>query len=268
SNFEFTAGGVFFALWQPDVAGGAAAIDPLLPDLGLDADVFLRLTFEAADASDTEKQVVQELLQMRSFRPWDRARLDSDRVSGPIPPDQDMLDARKPALRFARLLAAKDVHPPIALGLFGNWGSGKTFFMGLMRDRISSLAGSGGAYVGRVVQIEFNAWHYHDTNLWASLAMRIFEGLAIDLGGKKDSDIEAIRKALHQKLRSSEARKTEADVRRTQALNRRATVAKELETKQAERIELEKKSVRLRLAAAWQVVKTDPVFAELRVAAW
>lgn len=205
---------------------------------------------------------------MRTFRPWDRAHLDSDRVSGSIPPDQDLLDARKPALRFAKLLAAKDVQPPIALGLFGNWGSGKTFFMGLMRDRISSLAGSGGAYVGRVVQIEFNAWHYHDTNLWASLAMRIFEGLAIDLGGKKDSDIEAIRKALHQKLRSSEARKTEADVRRTQALNRRATVAKELETKQAERIELEKKSIRLRLAAAWQVVKTDPVFAELRVAAW
>ena len=41
--------------------------------------------------------------------------------------------ARDPATPwFARLLAAEDVAPPIAVGLFGNWGSGKTFFMRLM----------------------------------------------------------------------------------------------------------------------------------------
>src|SRR5262249_52749510 len=30
----------------------------------------------------------------------------------------------------------------------------------------------------RVVQINFNAWHYIDANLWASLATRIFGGLS------------------------------------------------------------------------------------------
>jgi Skp family chaperone for outer membrane proteins len=138
--------------------------------------------------------------------------------------------------------------------------------MGLMRDRIASLANKGGDYVHRVVQIEFNAWHYHDTNLWASLAMRIFEGLALELAGKKESDVEAIRKELHQKLRSSEARRNEAKDRRTQALSRRAKVSKDLEDRRAERAELEKRSVTLRLAAAWSVVTTDPMFKEFRVA--
>src|ERR1044071_2383140 len=99
---------------------------------------------------------------------------------------------------------------PIALGLFGHWGSGKTFFMGLMSDRLDYLAKHGGAgYVRRVVQIDFNAWHYHDTNLWASLAMRIFEGLARELGGKLPSEVEKKRKELHRKISSSAARRDE-----------------------------------------------------------
>ena len=81
------------------------------------------------------------------------------------------------------VLVARDVPLPISVGLFGDWGSGKSFFMGKMRERVDVLKeavrarGGEGAYCGNVVQIWFNAWHYMDTNLWASLAAEIFEAL-------------------------------------------------------------------------------------------
>src|SRR6187431_1520704 len=74
---------------------------------------------------------------------WDLARVTSDRVSGRVLPDRDFLDASRPALRFAKLLTARDVEPPIALGLFGNWGSGKSFFMGLMQTHVDLLTEAG-----------------------------------------------------------------------------------------------------------------------------
>ena len=91
--------------------------------------------------------MLQEIRALRGafLSPGIRPHVDNDRVGGPITQDKDSCpDARKPALRFAKLLAAKDVNPPIALGLFGNWGSGKTFFMGLMRHRIADLVKTGG----------------------------------------------------------------------------------------------------------------------------
>lgn len=264
-------GGVFLAMFVPPSAGAPAPVDPLLPLLGLDADALLREIQNQEDVrTDVAAHAVfQEIRKARgAFRPWSRPHVDNDLVNGPISPDHDLLDARRPALRFARLLAAKEIHPPIALGLFGNWGSGKTFFMGLMRDRIGDLAANGGPdYVRRVVQIEFNAWHYHDTNLWASLAIRIFEGLARELAGNKETDIEATRRALHQRLRSSEARRTEAEARRNQAQTKRANLSRDLEEKRARRQTLEQRSMARQLELAWDAVRTQTVFAELRTEA-
>lgn len=262
-----TCAWVFLALFRPDARGHSASVDPLLAELGVDAEAFLDRLREGLESQEHRgAAIVDEIMELRRTYPiWGRPHVDNDRVDGAITQDQDLLDARKPALRFAKLLAAEKVTPPIALGLFGNWGSGKTFFMGLMRDRIQDLAKNGGPdYVRRVVQIDFNAWHYHDTNLWASLAMHIFEGLAEELAEKKESEVEAKRKELHQKIRSSEARRNEAEERRKQALDRRGLAAKQLESKQAQREEKQKKSIGLRLEAAWGAVSTGKSFEKLR----
>ena len=85
------------------------------------------------------------------------------------------------------VLAAKDAIPPVSVGLFGRWGSGKSYFMALMQERMAALAaaakaanedGHESAYCADITQITFNAWHYMDANLWATLAVRIFEGLS------------------------------------------------------------------------------------------
>ncbi len=99
---------------------------------------------------------------------------------------------------LADLVASRLIRPPMSIGLFGNWGSGKSFFMRQMRKRVRALADAAAeterelgergpevsSYCSSVRQITFNAWHYAEANLWASLAAHIFDNLAS--GGSED----------------------------------------------------------------------------------
>ncbi|WP_367131219.1 P-loop NTPase fold protein [Saccharothrix sp. HUAS TT1] len=96
-----------------------------------------------------------------------------------IPPEQDRLGVGTYVSMLATVIAERATPTPLSIGVFGDWGAGKSFFMGLLRGRVEALAGSGSPrYCHRVVQIGFNAWHYADTNLWAGLADVIFRALA------------------------------------------------------------------------------------------
>ena len=74
------------------------------------------------------------------------------------------------------------------MGIFGDWGSGKTFFMRRLKARIeerSRLARESGlmqrevSFAKQIVQVEFNAWHYSGGNLWAALVQHIFDNLSL-----------------------------------------------------------------------------------------
>jgi KAP family P-loop domain len=102
---------------------------------------------------------------------------------------------------------------PLSVGIFGEWGSGKSYFMGLMREEIERLSGSGlKAYLKNVVQIGFNAWHYADTNLWASLGDEIFRQLA----GPGETAPEG-RRRLREELVSGAAEREALEARAAQA---------------------------------------------------
>jgi hypothetical protein len=91
----------------------------------------------------------------------------------------DRLDILGEVHAVCEVITDPDVRPPLAVGLFGQWGSGKSFFMDRMRERVAELTtGPDRRRDLDVVQIRFNAWHYTDTSLWASLAVEIFERLA------------------------------------------------------------------------------------------
>jgi uncharacterized membrane protein (UPF0136 family) len=91
----------------------------------------------------------------------------------------DQLGIKGEVRALCEVLLDPDVTPPLAVGLFGKWGSGKSFFMESMRQQIAELSrGARPSDDRNVVQIRFNAWHYADSNLWASLASEIFERLA------------------------------------------------------------------------------------------
>jgi KAP family P-loop domain len=117
------------------------------------------------------------------------AGYDNDEAHG-----EDRLDISKDVNALAAVLASTKVTPPLSVGLFGDWGSGKSFFMGKLRERIELLASAARAKPeatswfcgkrGSVLQIDFNAWHYMDADLWSSLAVRVFDALSGELKGE------------------------------------------------------------------------------------
>jgi hypothetical protein len=138
---------------------------------------------------------------------------------------EDQLSVTGDVNALATVLAAATVKPPVSVGLFGDWGSGKSFFMRRLERRIAELsarsrsarrAGQGSAYCTGVVQIWFNAWHYLDANLWASLVTRVFEGLAQALAPAGEEEGET-RRRLFGELQANQAMLAEAEARREQA---------------------------------------------------
>ncbi len=117
-----------------------------------------------------------------------------------IPLHDDHLGVAPYVSMLATVVADRTTPLPLSIGVFGEWGSGKSYFMGLLRDRIRTLADSGSEqYCREIVQIGFNAWHYADSNLWASLGDEIFRQLA---GGTEASADRAdrIRAELTERL--------------------------------------------------------------------
>ncbi|MBJ7418503.1 MAG: hypothetical protein JHC88_24130, partial [Niveispirillum sp.] len=102
---------------------------------------------------------------------------NSDDIDGP-----DLLGVDRDAKAFADLICLRAAKPPLSIGLFGHWGSGKSFFMGRIKQNIQTITAEArhtenSPFCGSVVPIHFNAWHYVEQNLWASLVHHIFQEL-------------------------------------------------------------------------------------------
>lgn len=130
---------------------------------------------------------------------------------------RDLLGFENDIRAFASLIALKEMKPPLAIGLFGKWGSGKSFFMYNLQDRIDHLSihqgfenvGDGSSdneiekpFCEGVVHVTFNAWSYMDANLWASLVATIFEELDAYISGQNlgNKEKEKVRKILNERL--------------------------------------------------------------------
>lgn len=118
----------------------------------------------------------------RVYGPGDelrRAGYSNDDARG-----EDRLGFDRAARAMAAMISATDSPPPLSIGLFGDWGSGKSFFMHQVKRYVDVIADKARSsheinppYCGRVVQIDFNAWQFMDSNLWASLTTHLFDEL-------------------------------------------------------------------------------------------
>jgi KAP-like P-loop domain-containing protein len=111
---------------------------------------------------------------------------DSDSLA-----DADLLEADRDAFALAALIASRELRPPLAIGLFGDWGSGKTFVLDRIDAMLTKLTGNGASdgYLKHVHVIPFNAWHYAETNLWASLVDQVIRKIDEIRSGKPAPDV-------------------------------------------------------------------------------
>ncbi|HEU0301674.1 MAG TPA: P-loop NTPase fold protein, partial [Longimicrobium sp.] len=237
--------------------------------------------------------------------------------------DHDQLDIMREVNALATVLAARSTPLPLSIGLFGDWGSGKSFFMkkleqqidecsrkaceelkGLVvqarhqREKKNSMAaaqrgnGSGAApadgdgrstsgaeeeplsikledlkspFCTHVVQLTFNAWHYVDTNLWASLAAAIFDGLATKLESVEALGAEEERQKLKKDLLEHTAHLRHEEER---LLGRKRQLDQELRDEEAHLAHLRSEEIRLQKrissrdvlkSAAREVLRDDKV---------
>jgi len=105
---------------------------------------------------------------------------------------EDQLGIRDEVEALAETLLLRDVEPPVAVGILGGWGSGKSFVMYLINQYVQATRAKSvkkgwadgdekdpkvPSFVGHIYQINFNAWTYAKSNLWASLMDTIFSSL-------------------------------------------------------------------------------------------
>lgn len=150
----------------------------------------------------------------------------------------DRLGITAEARTFAAIMTAHDVSPPLAIGLFGDWGSGKSFFMGEMRRQAEAFSDhakfdDSSPFCAQVEHIEFNAWHYADSNLWASLVSCMLEKLHGRVNGLKTPAEERaeIERQMLQALQDQQSAMLKAD----QAAEELRRKSEQLATAQAER---------------------------------
>ncbi|HWM94125.1 MAG TPA: P-loop NTPase fold protein [Thermoanaerobaculia bacterium] len=105
------------------------------------------------------------------------------RFANDLPGGEDLLDVAGEVQALTDILLLRDLQPPLAVGILGGWGTGKSFVMDLMRRHIQHVRGlppggweakGAGLYVGHVYPVTFDAWTYAKSNLWASLMQTIF----------------------------------------------------------------------------------------------
>lgn len=180
---------------------------------------------------------------------------------------EDQLDIKPDVLAFAGLIAARSLKPPLSIGLFGEWGSGKTFFMRMLTREVARLSREAReqtdkekkpqreqTFYRRIVQVEFNAWHYAEGNLWASLVQHIFDNLRIVDDAKKRIG-EELQEAVLQKLEVEKAAEVQAIRERDKAKVQRDDAEKALGTAKTE---FEKKAQELARISSANVLADIP----------
>lgn len=145
-----------------------------------------------------------------------------------VPPSpSDPLRTQDDAEAIARLMCLEDA-APLAVAVFGGWGSGKSTFMNRLDTSVRRITedGTGDAqpesppgptarFVERVVQIRFNAWQFVDANLWASLTSEFFDQLRAggwdrSSGARHAGLVERVNRHVHSLNAEVEARREAA----------------------------------------------------------
>jgi hypothetical protein len=164
----------------PLIGGGSA---------GLPSDEIVRGVLEEFDSGSPlgelkhviftvyEPDIIDTITSARSKEIVRVQRLVNDLPSGP-----DRLRIESETRALADAIALKEMHPPMVVGILGGWGTGKSFVLHLIKERLRQLRSwdlseedmlENFPYVGHPYLVHFDAWTYAKSDLWASLMQRI-----------------------------------------------------------------------------------------------
>jgi len=187
AGFRVSATHLAGALISSQVDGDAE-----ISRLGLNPrDLRLKL-IEYAEAkgelAEAWKEALGEEDSLQSGRP---VELNSDEPEAVVRLDEDWktdpLLIRPDVEAFAALLASNSLEPPLSIGLFGPWGSGKTTFLRRLQRAVKRRAreakearekSQATPYVSNIVHVDFNAWHFAEDALTSSFVETIFRELS------------------------------------------------------------------------------------------
>ena len=233
-------------LETPNMASMALRTE--LANRGVDVEPVLRSCREYLDARTSYADYAEYLHKNYPYQPPERQlppyapdeprtrRLPSQ--PGAEPPDLVGITAEVDA--FAYLIASRALTPPLAIGLFGDWGSGKSYFLRSMQRRIDQLVRTEVTEVDqppfyrKIAQIEFNAWQYVEGNLWASLLEHLFRNLGV---ADKDTDdlLEARKREYLNQIAKLTAEHRKAIERRDELAGERQRAQEVVQDKIGER---------------------------------
>lgn len=83
--------------------------------------------------------------------------------------EKDYLGINKDVESFANLIMNKDLELPMNIGIFGGWGTGKSFFINALKRELDLNYDNNESVI-----VEFNAWNYYDSNITVNLVYNIF----------------------------------------------------------------------------------------------
>ena len=241
----------------------------LLAEIGIDLPLLRQRMYEWVRGYGDVDKSWRTVLVGTGTEPRRKVEFAADITAG-----LDLIGIEQDVLALATLIAARDSSPPLSIGLFGDWGSGKTFFMGQLRSAIAQFSREAREasvmqrdlpFYKRIVQIDFNAWHYVEGNLWASMVEHILENLRFS-DDQEFTATEELQKHWIARVGFTEIAKAEADKKRTEAETRvsEAAIAVEIaakthEDKKRELQALSRKSAArdFKLSGAVQVITSS-----------
>ncbi|MBL9166548.1 MAG: hypothetical protein JNN07_02265 [Verrucomicrobiales bacterium] len=196
----------------------------------------------------------------------------SDNPSGK--PGDDCLNLESTVNALAHLIASPQLDGNLSLGVFGNWGSGKSFFMRRLRGAIGKLTDGARALAKQnptgasacwpnVVQVEFNAWHYIDANLWASLMSHLLSDLRSWEPEVSTTASTPLRRALDKLCIATEMR-DEAVRRESEARQAKDSAETLLQNTRIQQDTAVQNLARLASRSLWSFIENNEGFAPLR----
>jgi hypothetical protein len=125
----------------------------------------------------------------------------------------------------------------------------------VLRQLVQTKAERTLGYCRNISQIEFNAWHYVDSNLWASMLNNIFKDLSEFIGILPQEEFNTIQ--LFNELASTKELLAEAEKEEQRLKDREQAIQESLNTLQSRKETLQKELKDISFSQVWNQLKKD-----------